>query len=252
MRNEFFNHIKIDRRASLSFDLQLANQIKTAILDRKFLFREIMPTSVELSAQYQIPLKDVEQAYNILLKENYLIKDIDVYYANQFDLTAGFFKQIVRIYDAIIELGLTPSIEVLDKKKITIDESLSQKSSFNLGEQVFYFRRVYFGNGQPLIVYDGYLPLNRFNDIDHLLPDDAPVYRFLEDHYQEVIIASKRTISVSNLDKHLASLFKVMPNTAGYHVHAHAYNKKLECIEHSEAWSSHNYVFEFDLTIDEV
>jgi len=252
MNTEIYYTLKVDKRASLAYDLQLLNQIKSFILDRKFYFREPMLPISELADLLNISLGQVEKAYHQLAKENYLIKEESSYYANQFDLTSGFFKQVVRLYDAIENLGLSPTIRQIDQRLLKVDAKLAEKTQFQVDDTLFYFRSVYCGNDQPLIIYDSYLPLSLFPKINELLPKDTPVYKFLDETYGQLVVASKRLITVSNLDKTKADIFKVMPETAGYFVCAQAYNKKLELLEYSEAWSSHNYVFEFDLNIDEV
>ncbi len=244
--------IKLDRRSSLSLSSQLYNELKSLILDRHFTYREKVCDKAQCAKALGITEIEVSKAFDQLHNENFLIKEDDTYYVNQYDFSSDFFSRIVKVYDAIKAMNLEPSMEEIQRKILRVDHALSQKSKFKVGSKLLYVRRLYKGNGQPLILLDLYYDLELFSNLDQHMNDDTPIYQTLFDHYQTVIKKSHRIVDVVNLPKDIAKIFHVRNQTAGFKVTAETYNQYEQLVEYTEGYSADNYVYEFEINVKEI
>ena len=111
MQSNVIDYITIDRRSTVKYDIQIKDNIKALILDRTLYYKTLLPTPSELSAHLDIHKKDVSEAFIRLEKERYIKSEKDQYQVSYIELTNYFFERNTSIYDAIISLGLTPSIK---------------------------------------------------------------------------------------------------------------------------------------------
>jgi GntR family frlABCD operon transcriptional regulator len=222
------------------------------ILDRQFTYREKICDIKHCAELLGITEIEVTKAFDKLINDNFVIKDGNSYLINQYDFSSDFFSKIIKVYDAIKDLGLTPSMEETQRKIIKADKALSEKSKFKVGSKLLYFRRVYKGNGQPLIILDLYYDLNLLPDFDKHVNDENPIYETLYQTYNNIITKSHRIIDVVNLPKDISKIFNVKPQTAGFKVTAETYNQFEDMIEYTEGYSADNYAYEFELPVKEI
>lgn len=244
--------IRLDRRSSLSLNQQLYNELKSMILDRQFRYREKVCEIKQCAELLGMTQSEVEKAFDQLLKENLLIQEGGIFYVNQYDFSSDFFSKIVKVYDAIKEMGLEPSVEELSRKIFKVDKHFSEKSRFKIGTKLLYMRRMYKGNGQPLILLDLYYDLDIFKDLDQHIHNELPIYELLFHRYQNIITKSHRIIDVVNLPKDISNIFHVKTQTAGFKVSAFTYNQHEQLVEYTEGYSADNYLYEFELPIKEI
>jgi DNA-binding GntR family transcriptional regulator len=252
MNIQKFSHIRIDRRSSLPLYLQLSNAIKSLIVDRVFHYQEPLPTIDEVASLFEVDQDVVDKSYQQLVFENYVIFNDGSYLAYQYDLTANFITELIKLYDAIKMMGLTPSVKTLAQTIVKVDQKFHQKSKFKKGESLLYIRRIYYGNETPLIVLDTYIPLELFPNIETILTDEKPIYDVFAINYHRFVSQSKRLLAVVNLPKDLSSIFKVRTGTAGYFVTSLTYDQHHQQVDYTEGWSSNNYVFQTEVNLQEV
>ena len=184
MRSDRFESISIDRRSSVSYDDQIKESIKALILDQTFYYQALLPTPQQLAKLLHVETELTEKAYKKLVKENY-IKYIDPkgYVVAYFELTNYFFYRNIAIYDAISALGLSPSIECIEKKVVQLTDAELQSMGFSTGEKLFYINRIYKGNDKPIIILENYIPLSIFKDMDKKFTGNEPLNAYMDKEY---------------------------------------------------------------------
>jgi DNA-binding GntR family transcriptional regulator len=253
MRSKDINLITIDRRSAVAYDQQVKESIKALILDQTFYYQTKLPKPKELCSHLNIESKSVLSAYDQLVKERFIqhtgSEDYRVAYI---ELTNSFFDRNTAIYDAIITLGLEPSIECLTKKIIhpTAEELIAM--GFAKDERIFYINRIYKGNQQPIIMLENYLPMSIFPEIDKKFIGTEPLNDFLTETYGIHVKISKRRTKAVNLSPELAKRLNERKNAASISSTNHIYDDQDRLIDYGRSHTVSSYYFQGLTTKDEL
>ena len=194
-------------------------------------------------------------AYNRLVLERYIKKSSDGSYSvAYFELTNYFFDRNVAIYDAIIALGLTPSIECVEKKVIKLDLETILAMGFDPNENhtYFYLNRLYMGDQQPIIILENYLPLHIFPDIDKNFHGNEPLNAYMDTHYDIRAKISNRTTQAVNLSATLALHLNERKNAASIQSTNRVYDQNQRLIDFGRSHTISSYYFQALITKEEI
>lgn len=246
MQNNATYTISIDRRSTVPFDDQIKENIKSMILDRTMYYQTKLPTISILADQLGIPDKTVAKAYQQLDQERYIKQTEGDYYVSYIELTTHFFERNTSIYDAIIDLGLTPSITCLEKAVVTLPEDTMHLMGFDPlnGNQFLYINRMYYGDKQPIIILQNYIPLYLFPAIDQKLQGHEALNNFIQEHYGFAAHMSRRVTKVVNLKKELAELLNERVNAASLQSTNQVYDAFHRLIDYGQSHSVSGYYFQ--------
>jgi DNA-binding GntR family transcriptional regulator len=240
------NTITIDRRSRVNYSIQIKENIKALILNQTFYYNSILPTVKSLSKHLKISEKLVSTAYNLLANENYIKKENHNYLVSYIELTNYFFERNTSIYDAIIELGLEPSIKCLEKKVVVLEdeEAISMGFEPNEKKDYLYINRIYFGSNRPIIILENYLPLHIFKDLDKKFIGTEPLNNYIGEHYGFKAHISKRTTKIVNLTKENAILLNESVNAASLQSTNYVFDKQGRMIDYGQSHSISSYYFQ--------
>jgi GntR family transcriptional regulator len=239
--------ITIDRRSTVDYDLQLKESIKALILDQSFYYHTVLPTSENLAKHLNISTEIVESTYTQLTAEGYLkIDDSGNYKVSFFELTRYFFYRNTAVFDAIKSLGLSPSIECLEKNVIKLKKNELISMGFNPenGNQFLHINRIYKGDNQPIMILENYLPISVFPDIFENFKGEEPLNAYLKSHYGIRAEVSNRIIKTVNLSAKLAKLLNERKNAASIQSTNHIYDKFGRLIDYGQSHSISSYYFQ--------
>lgn len=247
--------IAIDRRSTVNYDQQIKESIKALILDQTFYYKNVLPKPAELAKHLNIEPKFSSLAYRQLILERYIKKnEDDTYSVSYFELTNYFFDRNVAIYDAIIALGLTPSIECVEKKVVHLDKSTVQSMGFHEqdGLDFFYINRLYMGDKQPIMILENYLPLAVFPDMDKKFKGNEPLNAYIGEFYGIHPSISKRSTKAVNLSLKLAMLLNERKHAASIQSTNRVYDKHDRLIDFGQSHTISSYYFQALITNDEM
>lgn len=239
-----FELISIDRREKRTYDLQIKDRIKALILDQTFYYQDILPDPLDLAEFLSIDKEFTFQAYKHLIKESFIKKTEYGYEIAYLELTNYFFDRNVAIYDAIIALGLKPSIECVSKKIVTLSDEIAQSFGFQSDRTFLYINRIYKGNQRPLIVLENYLPLNIFTDIEQALHGDEPLNAFIFEHYGLYAKESHRVTKAVNLPEYIAKYLNEPAGSPSISSTNHVYDQYKRLIDYGQSHSTSSYYFQ--------
>lgn len=253
MRSDRFESISIDRRSSVSYDEQIKESIKALILDQTFYYQALLPTPQQLAKLLHVETELTEKAYKKLVKENY-IKYIDPkgYVVAYFELTNYFFYRNIAIYDAISALGLSPSIECIEKKVVQLTDAELQSMGFSTGEKLFYINRIYKGNDKPIIILENYIPLSIFKDMDKKFTGNEPLNAYMDKEYNLKAKLSFRVTKAVNLSSKLASILGERKNAASIESTNKVYDQFDRLIDYGQSHTTSSYYFQALVTREEM
>lgn len=245
-----FELISIDRREKRPYDLQIRDRIKALILDQTFYYQDILPDPLELAASLSIDQELTLQAYKQLSKESFIKKTEKGYEITYLELTNYFFDRNVAIYDAIIALGLTPSIECVSKKVVTLSDDAARRFGFETARTFLYINRIYKGNQRPLIILENYLPMNIFPDIDKALTGVEPLNAFIFEHYGLYAKDSHRVTKAVNLPERIAKHLNEPTGSPSISSTNHVYDQYKRLIDYGQSHSTSSYYFQSIITMN--
>jgi DNA-binding GntR family transcriptional regulator len=243
-----FELITIDRRSKKPYDVQIKESIKALILDQTFYYQDLLPSPSELAQALHIDVVEVEAAYKHLVKENHIKKTELGYEVSFLELTNYFFDRNTAIYDAIIALGLTPSIECVSRKIVELSKKEASLLGFVGAQKFLYINRIYKGNQRPLIILENYLPLHIFPDIDQRLKGDEPLNAFLYETYGLFAEESHRITKAVNLTSHIAKYLNEPVGAPSIASTNHVYDQHQRLIDFGRSYSISSYYFQSIIT----
>lgn len=240
------NLITIDRRSTVNYSIQIKENIKALILNQTYYYNSLLPSVESLSKQLNISSKLVSNAYNLLVNENYVKKEKHKYIVSHIELTNYFFERNTSIYDAVIALGLEPSIKCLEKKVILLSDEEAASMGFvpNEKKEYLYINRIYYGSNQPIIILENYLPLWIFTDLDKNFKGIEPLNNYIGEHYGFQAHISKRITKIVNLKKEIAELLYERVNAASLQSTNQVYDKQGRMIDYGQSHSVSSYYFQ--------
>ncbi|TNF09549.1 MAG: GntR family transcriptional regulator [Bacillota bacterium] len=253
MRSESVEFISIDRRSSVTFDEQIKESIKALILDQTFYYQAALPTPQTLAKHLNVQLDLVKKAYQDLVEERYIkIHDDSSYSVAYFELTNYFFYRNVAIYDAIIALGLKPSIQCLEKKVVTLSDEKLKAMGFSSGEKLFYINRIYKGDDKPIIMLENYLPLSVFQNMHLKFVGNEPLNAYMEKEYNIRAKLSNRVTKAVNLSAKLAKALGERKHAASIQSTNRVYDLNDRLIDYGQSHTTSSYYFQALVTRDEM
>jgi DNA-binding GntR family transcriptional regulator len=205
-----------------------------------------MPTAEQVAKKLDVPMIDVEIAYQRLYHENFLHRDKNQYYVNYVYMSSDYYLQMTRLFDIIKKLGLKPSIKAIKKRITSIPRDLVVDSAIDPSQSYIHLRRIYYGNDIPLALMDIYFPEKDFPNFNELNMDEKPIYEAIFSHYKRLISSGRRLLSVVNLHKEDAKLLSAMPETASYQLISVAFDQHKQLMDVSRSISTMNQYFEVE------
>jgi len=253
MRSNLIDAISVDRRSAVSFEEQIKESIKALILDQTFYYQAVLPNPNHLAKHLHMEPKEVQAAYDELVDVRYIKKrSNDEYEVAYFELTNYFFYRNVAIYDAIIALGMTPSIQCLEKKVVKFDNQRLLQMGFKSGEKLLYINRIYKGNDVPIIILENYLPLSVFEDMDKRFTGSEPLNAYMQKEYGIYAKLSNRITKAVNLTASLALLLGERKHAASIQSTNRVYDQHDRLIDYGQSHTTSSYYFQALVSRDEM
>jgi DNA-binding GntR family transcriptional regulator len=254
MQSNALDYITIDRRSTVKYKIQLKDNIKALILDRTLYYQTSLPSEKKLAEYLGIVLSDVETAYLQLEKERFISKKKSKYQISYIELTNTFFERNTSIYDAIISLGLTPSIKCIEKQVLSLDENFIKEIGFDekAENKYLYINRIYYGDDQPIIILKNYLPLYIFKDMDKIFKGHEPLNHYIGENYGFQAHLSKRVTKAVNIPLDISKLLNERSNASSLQSTNHVYDIKGRLIDYGQSYSISSYYFQTKIKKEEM
>ena len=245
-------HLKIDKRQSTPLNLQIFQSFKHLITDQQIGYLQQLPDVDELAKHLEVSEKDVLDAYNRLVSENFLHIEKGHYFVNFVHFSSDFYIKPSRLYDIIRQLGLTPSIKTIKRKVTTLPFQLQIDHHLKQNESFIHLKRIYYGNDIPLALMDTYLPYKDFHQIEHVIIDEKPLYQTIFTETKRLVTSGKRLMTVTNLSREDAKILNAQRDVASYQVLSSTYDQHRNLIDISRTISTMNQYFEVDFNEEEI
>lgn len=175
--------------------------LKQRIEEGTYPSQSALPSEHTLIGIYSCSRNTVRRAIAELAEDGYVQsihgKGVIVIYQER-ESAAFDIGQIESLKEAALRLNMSYRTEVIRFSDCIVDEILSKRIGFPVGEEVFYLMRVRYFDGEAVI-----LDHNWF--LKRLMPDLTPeiasesIYEYLENELGETIVTTKRRLTVEKL-----------------------------------------------------
>lgn len=170
---------------------------------------DFIPTEMELAKQYNVSRVTVRQATNNLVKEGYLIR-------NQGSGTVvarscpkiGKATEIKSFKEEILELGKTPSTDILKFEIIKGDKTICEILKKDVNALVYYVIRLRKADDEPMVLEISYISVDDFPDLTYNQLKESK-YQYYEKEKKLIIDHSEQIITPILPDKKTAEYLQV-------------------------------------------
>jgi phosphonate metabolism transcriptional regulator PhnF len=142
-----------------------------------------LPTESDLSRQFGVNRHTAREALKLLKNEGviYSVKG-----KGNFVTDAKIKYRVskkVRFTSSIIEAGLAPGKELVEKRLVAADELLAAKLGLDVGDPVLSLKMLRFASGTPLMLATSNLPAARFVGLGERVDASFSLYELLREQY---------------------------------------------------------------------
>ncbi len=195
--------------------LEIKEEIKNDILNKKYEVGEKIPSERELASFYSVTRVTVQKAMNSLEQEGFIERvhgkgmfvlkntegNIYIFNNEKSDSVLGFsreFKNKVKISSELIEFEI-----------IKAGKELAKLLEINVCDEVYFIRRVRLINNMPVTVEDTNIPLGIIDEIPKEVLIKGSLYEYIEKITGKKIKDSDTIIEASLFTDELAKLLKI-------------------------------------------
>lgn len=232
----FLENKELDKRVPIPLYFQLKELIVAEIKSGQYPVDSLIPTEKELSEQFDISRTTVRQAVTELVQEGWLyrVKSKGTFIARQ-KIKQDFLQRLETFQEQMERIGLEPSTEVLDFKFIKASKEVSENLQIEEGEQVIYLFRRRFGNGEPVVTVETYLPFGKCAFIKDQDFERVSLYDVLSAREETRIFSAKRLVEAVEANNSDVQYLHVRKGSPIQLVHTVSVNKADVALEYSIA-----------------
>lgn len=173
------NNIVIDRRSSKDYSLQIYEKIKKTILLHQF--SEEILNYEKLSKKLNVDKSVVIKAFDYLVDEGIFTKCEKGKYCNVYREVITYNEHYESsLIKHIKNQNLELSVDLLESKDVIIDEESASILNFEVGQQITYQTRVYYGDNYPkayVKIYFDERYRGKFDDLNKELLDSLEFFK---------------------------------------------------------------------------
>lgn len=227
---------KLDKSIPIPLYFQLKGLILQQIKEGSYKVGDSIPTEKELSDIYDISRTTVRQAVTELVQEGWLyrVKSKGTFVRAP-KIEQSFIQALGSFNDQILELGMTPSTEVLDFEVIEVPEEVASHLNLAKGEKVLYIHRRRFADSEPIVMVETYLPYHKCEFVLNRDLVKESLYPILSESNETKICKIRRFIEAVEAEKYDIKHLNMAKGKAIQQFISIGYNHKDEPIEYSLA-----------------
>lgn len=232
----FLEKKELDKRVPIPLYFQLKELIVAEIKSGLYPVDSLIPTEKELSEQFDISRTTVRQAVTELVQEGWLyrIKSKGTFIARQ-KLKQDFLQRLETFRDQMKRLGLEPSTEVLECKVTRASHEVAENLQMEEGEQVIYLFRRRFGDGEPVVTVETYLPFDKCAFLKDQDFEKVSLYDVLASREGTRIFSAKRLVEAVEANHEDVQYLHVRKGSPIQLVHTVSVNRADVALEYSIA-----------------
>ena len=232
----FLENKTLDKTTPVPLYYQLKALILDEIRSGRYETDSLIPTEMELSAQFDISRTTVRQAITELVQEGWLyrVKSKGTFIAPK-KMTQDFLQKLETFAEQMHRLGKTASTKVLTFETQPANAEVAENLGIGEGEQVFYLRRLRFGDDEPIAYMETWLPYKKCAFLENVDLEENSLYDSLRGTPATRIFGARRLVEAVAAGTEDAQQLQVKRGAPLQLTHTIGFNKNREALEYSIA-----------------
>lgn len=206
----FLENKELDKYVPIPLYFQLKELIVQEIKSGKYEVDSLIPTEKEMSEQFDISRTTVRQAITELVQEGWLyrVKSKGTFIARR-KIKQDFLQRLETFSEQMNRIGVEPSTEVLDFKIMKATKEVAENLKLQEGDQVIYLFRRRFGNNEPVVTVETYLPFDKCAFIKDCDFEKNSLYNSLAGNEKTRIYSARRFVEAVEATSKDAQYLKI-------------------------------------------
>ena len=177
---------------------QIYAELRTRIEQQEYGFQELLPSENTLVKEYGCSRNTVRRAIGRLADEGYVqslhCKGVRIIYQPG-QLSEFMLSGIESLKEAVARNQKEYCTKVVCFAELTVDQRISARTTFPVGEEIYYIQRVRYIDGEALILDHNYFLKEVARDLTPEIAEQS-IYAYLEQELGENIVTTKRKVTV--------------------------------------------------------
>lgn len=218
---------------------EIYNILKTRIESEELPFQAMLPSENELTKEFNCSRNTVRRAISELVDDGYVQsmqgKGVRCIY-HPSEAISFYSNEIETLREACARNGLHYATKVMQFKEYAVDEELSKRTGFTVGEEVYYILRVQLIEDEPLILNHNYFLKSVAEGLTEEIAAMS-IYDYLENTLGVNIVSAKRIITVdkiTDIDKQYLNISPEDYNCVAVMTN-HTFDSNGTLFEHTES-----------------
>lgn len=219
---------------------QIIENIMLKINSHELKEGDMLPTEIELSAQFKVSRPTVRTAMLKLVNEGYLtrVKGRGTFVTKP-KLVQESSQFIESYNEEMLSKGFTPRTFVLDFKVITKNDLVCAKLNISSGDKIILLRRLRYvqptNEEKPVVLTTVYIPYDLVPDLLNYDLESFSLYEVLDKHGITVTQVI-RELEIRMLYGKTARLLEAKENSAAHFISSTGYDADGRVVEYSESF----------------
>lgn len=173
---------------------------------------DMIPSERELMEKYGFSRITVRKALDDLVNEGYLYRvQGKGTYVKGDEFNQDLF-QLTSCTEEIKKMGMVPTKKIIESGVIEADKIRQRRLQLEEGDKVFYVKRIFYADGEPLNYTTTYLPYKLFPDIDKFDLERESIYNVMERNYAVKILTANRTLEAVTVQNEVSDYLNMKEN----------------------------------------
>lgn len=232
----FLENKELDKHIPIPLYFQLKELIVEEIKSGKYEVDSLIPTEKELSDQFDISRTTVRQAITELVQEGWLyrVKSKGTFIARQ-KIKQDFLQRLETFAEQMNRIGMEPSTEVVDFKIMKASREVAENLLLQEGEQVIYLFRRRFGDKEPVVTVETYLPFDKCSFLKDYDFEKISLYESLSTRDSTRICSARRIVEAVEANSRDVRYLNIRKGSPVQLFHTVGLNKDAVPLEYSIA-----------------
>ena len=180
---------------------EIYKDLKRRIETEEYEFQEMLPSENTLIQEYDCSRNTVRRAIADLVTDGYVQsmqgKGVLVIYqpALQTTFTIGGIESFK---ESAVRNNLKSETKVIHFAELVVDQKISQKTGFNIGDEIYYLQRLHYLDGKALILNHNYFLKSVAVGLTVEIAEKS-IYDYLENTLGVNIVTSRRIMTVEKM-----------------------------------------------------
>ena len=180
---------------------EIYKDLKRRIETEEYEFQEMLPSENTLIQEYDCSRNTVRRAIADLVTDGYVQsmqgKGVLVIYqpALQTSFTIGGIESFK---ESAVRNNLKSETKVIHFAELVVDQKISHKTGFNIGDEIYYLQRLHYLDGKALILNHNYFLKSVAVDLTVEIAEKS-IYDYLENTLGVNIVTSRRIMTVEKM-----------------------------------------------------